>query len=168
MFEILTSIEQILPNLLNKREIWKSVFVDYHLPFVERLWTTVEHEGQTYRIYLHRILPCDIEQCLFHPHPWPSIMKILSGQYKMKVGFGEGMIEPEVATTLILPTSTVYEMTNPNSWHAVCPINDISYSLMISGLPWERPSHKSSKTLKQLEDHKENEILDFFKKYYLT
>lgn len=166
MLNILPIIEKKLPELLANRNIWKSVFVDYHEPFVERLWTNIEYEGVNYRIYLHRILPCDIGQCLFHPHPWPSVMKILSGQYKMHVGYGKGMNEPEIAATLILPNNTVYEMINPDAWHAVSPIKEASYSLMITGEPWERQSHKSTKTLNKLSEQQENEILQFFQIKY--
>ena len=166
MFNILEEVEKKLPILLQQEEMWKSVFVDYHLPFVKRLWTTFSFEEQDYRIYLHQILPCELEECLFHPHPWPSIMKILSGKYKMTVGYGQGMNPPETAMTLILPAGTTYEMTNPDGWHAVCPIEDSSFSLMITGKPWERPSHKSTKTLLPLQENEKNHILSSFIQYY--
>lgn len=166
MFTILNEVEKELPKLLQQEEIWKSVFVDYHLPFVKRLWTPFVFENEEYRIYLHQILPCDLEDCLFHPHPWPSIMKILSGKYKMTVGYAQGMIAPEVAMTLILPAGTIYEMTNPNGWHAVCPIEHSSFSLMITGTPWDRPSHKSTKTLTALNESEKASILNNFIKYY--
>lgn len=166
MLNILDIIEKKLPNLLKDESIWKSVFVDYHLPYVERLWTSLTIDNVDYRIYLHRILPTTLEKCLYHPHPWPSAMKILSGQYKMKVGYGEGMDEPPVSTTLILPLRTCYEMTDPNSWHAVCPLENSSFSLMISGTPWERSSHKSSKVLQPLSLPQQEIIFKFFKEYY--
>lgn len=168
MFNQLLDIETLLPELLQQESIWKSVFVDYHLPYVERLWTSITLNNQEYRIYLHRILPCNLEDCLFHPHPWPSIIKILSGEYIMQVGWGEGMKEPEIATTLILPTNTIYEMTNINAWHAVSPMKEASFSLMITGQPWDRESHKSTKILSPLNEEQKNNLLLFFKnKYYL-
>lgn len=166
MFNILEEIEKQLPQLLQQEDIWQSVYVDYHLPFVKRLWTSITLDGQDYRIYLHEILPCKLEDCLFHPHPWPSIIKILSGQYKMTVGYGQGMNPPETAMTLTLPAGTIYEMINPDGWHAVCPINKSSFSLMVTGKPWERQSHKSTKTLMPLDISENISILNSFKEYY--
>jgi phenylpropionate dioxygenase-like ring-hydroxylating dioxygenase large terminal subunit len=166
MYSILEAIEKELPSLLNQPDIWKSVFVDYHLPYVKRLWTKFQYDGTEYRIYLHKILPCELEQCLFHPHPWPSIMKIITGQYKMQLGYGTGMMEPPVASTLTLPSNTIYEMIEPNAWHAVSPIKNPSYSIMVTGTPWDRPSHKSTKTLNPLSLEEEKEILEFFQDYY--
>ena len=166
MFHILNHVENDLGSLLQQEDKWASVYVDYHLPYVQRLWTKVNYDGIDYRVYLHRILPCELDQCLFHPHPWPSIMKILSGQYKMQVGFGEGLSEPPVSTTLILPAGTIYEMTNPDSWHAVCPIDISSFSLMISGTPWDRMAHKSTKKLIPLANEQKAEIFEFFRFHY--
>lgn len=166
MLKILESIEKELPTLLKDESLWKSVFVDYHLPYVERLWTSITIDKNEYRIYLHRILPTHLEKCLYHPHPWPSAMKILSGQYKMKVGYGEDMQEPPVSTTLILPQGTYYEMIDPNSWHAVCPLETASFSLMVTGQPWGRISHKSNKILQPLSFSQEEVIFRFFKEYY--
>jgi hypothetical protein len=166
MFDILSIVEKKLPDLLNKPDIWASVYVDYHLPFVQRLYTKFQEQETEYRIYLHRILPCELKDCLFHPHPWPSIIKILNGQYDMQLGFGAGMEPPAVASTLILNAGTIYEMINRDSWHAVCPINELSYSLMVTGTPWERESHKSTKKLSPLIPIEKEQILEFFKNYY--
>ncbi len=93
MLDVLFHVEKALPQLLQDESAWNSVLVDYHPPTVERLWTA----WQGYRVYLHRIHPCEHEQALFHPHPWPSAMRVLDGEYEMAVGFGAGTQTPPVA-----------------------------------------------------------------------
>lgn len=166
MKQVLKLIEQELPVLLEDESLWKSVYVNYHKPFVKRLWTNFIHEGHNYRIYLHEIESCDIEEALFHPHPWPSIMRLLSGSYNMIVGYGSGLIEPPVAVRLELPTGTVYEMSEINGWHAVAPIGKSSFSLMITGEPWVRESHKSTKHLLELSVTEKHNIFGFFRNKY--
>ena len=97
MFKRLREVEQELPDLLEK-EIWNGLYIDYHPPIVERVWTQV---GEN-RIYLHRIHPCSEGEALFHPHPWPSAMRILSGEYEMGIGYGEGTEPPEIAAIVKL------------------------------------------------------------------
>ena len=167
MKSVLKAVENALPQLLNEN-VWKSLYVDYHKPFVKRLWTSFEYEGNKYRIYLHEIESCHIHEALFHPHPWPSIMKLLSGSYNMVVGYGEGLKEPPVALSLELPTGTVYEMSEVNGWHALAPISESSFSLMITGEPWTRESHKSTKLLNELDLQSQENILNFFKKIYIN
>lgn len=166
MKHILNHIEKDLPKLLNDKELWQSLYVDYHKPFVKRLWTNYKFEDKNYRICLHEIEHCDIKEALFHPHPWPSIMKLLSGSYEMIVGYGAGLTEPPVALTLNLPQGTIYEMSQIDGWHAVAPTQNSSFSLMISGEPWNRESHKSSKILRKLTIDEEINIFNFFKNIY--
>ena len=93
MLDVLSRVEQALPRLLQDETVWHSLLVDYHPPTVERLWTP----WQEFRVYLHRIHPCAREEALFHPHPWPSAMCLLEGDYEMAVGFGAGLEPPPVA-----------------------------------------------------------------------
>ena len=86
MLDVLEAVEQKLPELLRDEAGWNSLFIDYHPPTVERLWRT----WGEYRVSLHRIHPCERGTALFHPHPWPSAMRILSGEYEMAVGYGSG------------------------------------------------------------------------------
>lgn len=166
MLEILERVESLLPQLLTDLNNWRSVYVDYHPPYVQRLWASVTIDDQTYRVYLHRILPCDLSEALFHPHPWPSAMRILSGRYTMIVGYGKGDTIPPVTMTLSLPPQTTYEMIHMDSWHAVCPDGEPAYSLMVTGAPWERKSSKSSYQLQPLTDELQREILEFFRSVY--
>jgi hypothetical protein len=68
MLNILSALEMEMPVLLKDDSDWKSVYVDYHPPIVERLW----RNWREFRIYLHRIHPCLPGQALFHAHPWPT------------------------------------------------------------------------------------------------
>lgn len=161
MLDKLFDIEKILPKLL-EQDIWNSVYVDYHKPYVKRLWTTLD----IYRIYLHQIFPCNKEDSLLHPHPWPSAMKVIQGTYEMGVGYSESEKEPVIASTLILPINSYYEMIEPHAWHYVRPLQQASFSLMITGTPWERKSPKSTYPLRKLNLEEQNIILNTFKQYY--
>lgn len=166
MLEALKKAEALLPALLRDEGLWRSVRVDYHPPTVERLWAGVEIEGEPFRMYLHRILPCEPSEALYHPHPWPSAMRILSGSYQMSSGHGEGLAPPPVSMTLELPAGASYEMAHPDGWHAVSPLGEPAFSLMITGAPWGRPSPKSDRPLRPLEEAERQEILRFFRSAY--
>ncbi len=110
--------------------LWESLDVNYEPPRVERLW----RKFGDFRIYLHRIHPC--EKALFHPHPWPSAVEVLSGAYEMGIGYGAGPEAPPTAATAILRKGSSYEMIDPNGWHYVRPFGDPSLSIMVTGKPW--------------------------------
>lgn len=131
MFEVLTEVEARLPQWLGEPG-WNSLHVTYEPPEVERLW---RQWGQ-YRVLLHCIHPC--ERPLFHPHPWPSVARLLAGRYEMRVGHGAGLVEPPVAMTIVLGPGAIYEMVERDAWHAVRPLDGPSYSLMVAGSPWGR------------------------------
>lgn len=158
--------ENMLAAMLAEDNLWESVFVDYHAPFVERLWTAVAIEGVPYRVFLHRILACPEAKPLYHPHPWPSAMKVLAGGYRMHVGHGAGMAEPSVSMTLSLAPGSTYEMTHPDAWHAVQPEAAPSFSLMLTGTPWSRESHKSTKVLAPLSPEAREDLLAYFRRAY--
>lgn len=162
MLNKIFNIEKQLPKLLENKDSWHSVYVDYHKPFVKRLW---KQEGDL-RIYLHQIFPCEKEESLLHPHPWPSAMKVISGFYEMGVGFSDTNQEPIIASTLILPENSYYEMIDINSWHYVRPLEKPSFSLMITGTPWKRESPKSSYPLRELYTDEKLIIFEEFEKYY--
>jgi hypothetical protein len=163
MLDQLLLAERELPELLTKPELWHSLFVNYEKPFVERLWCS----WNGYRLNLHRILPCEVNECFFHPHPWPSAMRIIEGTYQMIVGYGEGIIVPPTAVTLNLSAGSTYEMVDINSWHSVRPLDAPVMSVMLTGKPWDRdlPKHNII-PLSPLSDDKSEEILAFFKERY--
>jgi hypothetical protein len=122
-------VENDLPTLIRRREIWRSLVVTYEPPRVERIWT----QHGDLRVLLHRIWPCD--EPLFHPHPWPSAVRIVSGRYLHSVGNEDGPL-----ANLVLGPSSEYEMTNPNAWHSVNPIDGPSDSIMILGPLYPTPN----------------------------
>ena len=159
MLDVLFQVEQALPQLLCDESAWQSLLVDYHPPSVERLWTS----WQGYRVYLHRIHPCEHGEALFHPHPWPSAMRVLDGEYEMAIGFGAGTKTPPVAALLIARGDFRYEMTHPDSWHYVRPLGRPTLSLMVTGKPWERESPRSDKPLRRLEGSQVAKLLRRFR-----
>ncbi|MDP3727192.1 MAG: hypothetical protein Q8R35_00975 [bacterium] len=162
MLNALHEAEQRLPTLLRDGDAWQSVFVDYHPPFVERLW----RQWGRYRIYLHHIHPCGENEALFHPHPWPSAMRVLGGTYEMVLGFGAGEAPPPRFVRLVLGPGSEYEMIDPDGWHFVRPLAGPTMSLMVAGKPWDRPSPKSDKLLDPLRPDAKAAILAFFREHY--
>lgn len=162
MLQILSQVEEALPELLQDEPSWRSVVVDYHPPKVDRLWQS----WRGYRIYLHRIYPCEPGAALFHPHPWPSAMRVLEGEYEMAVGFGAGMVEPPVAARVMVRGDFRYEMTHPDSWHFVRPIGQPTLSVMVTGTPWSREAHRSTQPLVPLQPEQVSELLQAFRVYY--
>lgn len=134
---------------------WNSV--DYEPPRVERLWRQIE--GTDARLYLHKIHPC--ETALFHPHPWPSAIYIVSGQYEMGVGYGPGEIAPPVATRLILTSGSYYVMDNVDGWHYVRPkkVSGPVISMMVTGKPWGRWSPRAPGKLDPLSHEAKEKLL---------
>jgi hypothetical protein len=161
MLPILARAEQALPALLTSRAGWNSLDVDYEPPRVERLWRPFEE----CRLYLHRIHPC--EKALYHPHPWPSVIKIVSGGYEMAVGYNEWLTDtpPPVAVTFELSPGSSYEMTNIYGWHYVLPSVE-NLSVMITGAPWVRWSPPVSKQLSPLKEEEVERLLADFRGHY--
>jgi len=162
MLDVLEQVEKELPALLASEEGWQTLNINYHPPFVDR----VSRRWGDYRIYLHRIHPCESSEALFHPHPWPSAMRILSGVYEMAVGHGEGEQAPPYAAKLIASGDLKYEMVDRDSWHYVRPIDDVAMTIMITGRPWERWSPSPEVSLRPLDDDVRDEILNYFRERY--
>jgi len=162
MLDVLAAVEKELPRLLLDESAWNGLFIDYHPPTVERLWT----RWQDCRVSLHRIHACDPGQALFHPHPWPSAMRILAGEYEMAVGYGKGETLPPVAALMIAKGDFRYEMTDPDAWHYVRPLDGPTLSLMVTGQPWDRPAPRSSKPLVPLTDPQRSELFALFRAFY--
>jgi len=158
MLELLAQVETELPTLIRKPTLWNGVDIDYHPPRVERLWM----QFGEYRLYLHRLHPCSAADALFHPHPWPSVIHMLSGTYEMAVGYGAGDTAPPYAAKMISRGDLQYEMTDPDAWHYVRPVGGVCYSIMISGPQWNRWAPKSDKPLSPLSEKSREQIFSFF------
>ena len=119
-----------------------------------------------YRVSLHRIHPCAAGEALFHPHPWPSAMHLLTGEYEMAVGYGTGETPPPVAALIVARGDFRYEMTDRDAWHYVRPLGGPTLSVMVTGQPWDRPAPRSSNPLAPLTDAQRAELFDLFRKHY--
>jgi len=164
MLTVLDSVLEKLPDLLVEKDQWQSLLIDYEHPHVERIWRQVEEN----RLYLHVIHKCDPGLAFPHTHSWPSAMLIVAGQYDMKVGY-------EASTSLFAPPGTKgasftsvkmhcppgfrYEMTDPDSWHSVCPTTETVWTIMVTGKPWSKPGPKPTKQLNSLAPEREKEIV---------
>lgn len=163
LVKALLDVETLLPSLLADPDIWQSKYINYHPPYVERLWM----EMGEYRINLHRIHSCGEGEALFHPHPWASAMRVLEGRYEMDVGYSESDDKPPVATTITFENGgSVYEMIDPNGWHSVRPLDDVCYSLMVTGKPNDRRAPGSGKSFRELRKDERMELISVFKKLY--
>lgn len=163
MIDKLKQIEdKLILELLQKPEIWKTLFIDYHPPLVERCWTQLGN----YRLSLHFIHQCEPEDALFHPHPWPSAMRVLEGTYEMGLGFGKGLEKPEKMCTILVSNGMYYDMTHIDGWHYVRPVKSTCSTVMLTGPKWEREEIKSDKPLKELTPERKLIILDYFLSFY--
>jgi hypothetical protein len=161
MLDVLARLERELPALLTDTE-WNSLDINYHPPFVERLWIP----WGEYRVSLHRIHPCTPDQALFHPHPWPSAMRILDGTYEMAVGYGAGSTPPPIAARIIASGDFTYEMTDPDAWHYVRPLGGPAKTIMVTGRPWHREAPGTGEPLQPLDAARKTELLGWFRTRY--
>jgi len=164
LIETLNGIcQRELPALLRDSGTpWQSLNVTYEDPHVERVWVQL---GE-YRILLHRIHPCD--RPLKHPHPWPSAVRILSGQYKMGVGRLGHDGDAEVAT-FVLTAASSYEMLHPHGWHYVQPLYKPSLSVMLTGKPWPKTNgikHPGTGQNQPLSDARKSDLIQEFKQFF--
>jgi hypothetical protein len=153
-----------LKELLETPEIWNSIDIVYFPARVERLWCQLgEH-----RLYLHYIHPCEKGASLFHPHPWPSVIHVLEGEYEMGMGFGSGLKVPDVFSTIISQGSMYYDMPHKDGWHYVRPTTEICTSVMLTGKPWGRKMPEADKVgkLDELSNERVAEILTYFKRMF--
>jgi len=162
MLDVLARLESELPALLADDARWQSLDINYHPPFVERLWM----QWGEYRVSLHRIHPCAPSDALFHPHPWPSAMRILDGKYEMAIGYGKGSEPPPVAGRIIASTDVRYEMIDQDAWHYVRPLERPAMTIMVTGKPWKRESPMASEPLQPLDDKRRNELMAWFRAKY--
>lgn len=164
MIDKLKQIEdKVLIELLQKPSEWKTLLIDYYPPIVERCWAQIGN----YRIMLHFIHKCEAKDALFHPHPWPSAMHVITGKYEMGLGFGPGLVEPEKMCTILLENGgAYYDMTHIDGWHYVRPVEGVSATVMLVGKPWGREQVESPEELKPMTEQRKLIMLEWFLNYY--
>ena len=101
---------------------------------------------------------------MFHPHPWSSAIHVIEGQYEMGLGFGEGLKEPEVFSTILTYGGMYYEMPHRDGWHYVRPLT-VTSSIMLTGEPWDRemPKEEEVGQLSGLHNDRVMVMLEYFK-----
>jgi len=173
LWGLLDRVEKELPRRLHEatRGSFQSVFVDYSPPFVERLWFQLDAH---HRVFLHHVLPCASSEALWHPHPWPSIVKVVrsEGIYEHGVGYDgtrSGEPPPRAVVQRIRGTIT-YEMTDPHAWHYV-RAPESSWSIMIVGKPYSdsevSPGYqRPTKKLSPLEPKRVGELIETWNDFY--
>jgi hypothetical protein len=171
MLDVLSEAEQQLPQLVKSLDGWRSLFVNYHAPFVERLWRPF---GTEHRLFLHCIHRCSVKEALLHPHPWPSAIRVLEGLYGSLIGAGSGTETPPVVYQTVVQASPQtayrYAMLHPDGWHAVIPLTGYVYSVMVTGKPWNRPipsvTQEAVGSLRELSPERAEELLAVFREFY--
>lgn len=133
--KLLKIIKDELPAMLQDTGRWKSMVMNRYKPVINRAYTPVGED----LLSLHRMDCFGTKgKALFHPHPWPGAFYILKGNYKLKLGVTVDLIAkfPETAATIYLKENCSYEMPSPYTWHAVEPIDDCTYTIMLNGPTW--------------------------------
>lgn len=163
MLPVLEQAELELPSLLLARDSWQSLLVNDEHPNVERLWMPYGAG----RLCLHLIHLCGEGESLYHPHPWPSAMRILYGKYETAYGHGSPMdAPPPRGATRTHGAGDRYEMVNPLAWHCVRPIGEPVLSVMVTGKPWASPGLRKGRSLAPLSDARISEMLYMFRSYF--
>lgn len=166
MMRKLVEAEMRLPDLLRDGKPWDSLWIAYHPPFVERLW----RQWGDCRICLHAIHALDEDETrepLFHPHLWPSAMRV-HDSYTMDVGYGNpDDPAPAVILTQTLAAGSTYAMEDPWTWHSVRPPTKTSRSTMVMG-PLYDSVQRPSPLKKRLELPKSMHglMIEIFQEYY--
>lgn len=164
MLRALRQIEtDVLPQLLEDPSVWQTLDIDYEPPRVERLWTQLGGS----RLYLHRIHACGPGEALYHPHPWPSAVRLVLGGYEMAIGYGAEGTSPPFAAMLMMHQGSSYEMLSPLGWHYVRPLTGTSLSVMLAGKPFAGDAGKGAKpVLNPLSENVKHDLLDQFALFY--
>lgn len=165
MINELKNTEKELGNFLNNPKVEiHSMYIDYHEPFVQRIWF---QDGPN-RVYLHKIEPCNLNQnALYHPHPWKSAVRTIHGAYEMGIGHSNTDKIPATDCRLILNKDTIYEMIEEDAWHYIRPINGPVYSLMVTGFKNNRKMPiEPNKKFRKLTEEEFVTLLSVFEDYY--
>lgn len=128
-YERLDAACAALPALLDE-DGWKSLYIDYEKPHVERLHRNLE-DG--FRLMLHVIHPCERAEAFWHPHPWPSIVRVVKGAYETGIGSIETNRPTSLATVVRGGPGLTYLMPDPEVGHYVLPLGGEVWSIMLTG-----------------------------------
>lgn len=182
MINVLVECEKHISALLEDKERWRSLMVDYKPPHLMRLFTQV---GKV-RINLHYFFPVidevskeeltayDVgyDENLYHPHGWASCMRILCGKYEQWLGFatGKGIDNvPQKTLHLVHNIGDAYAMNHPWLWHQVILTNqEPVLTLMVTYIPpnWDQDAPASTQPLRSLTEQETEFMFQTFKSIY--
>ncbi len=165
MLDALQMVVKLLPDLLDKREAWDSLIVNRRKPYTYRVFTNLvgyTNLSHGLRVCLHKFDTCHDHESFAHPHPWSGAFLLLQGKYKMTIGRSKDRTSPpDDVMTMILTPGSMYEITNPLTWHSVIPL-ETTYTIMVNGEPWSADfAHKDVRTTKgkDLDKMPEDELI---------
>lgn len=165
MLDKLELVLAALPGMLDNRERWDSLIVNRRKPHTYRIFTQWLNGS---RICLHRFDTCHDHEAFEHPHPWAGAFVILSGVYRMRIGYSKDRFStPENVTELVLPKHAMYQIDNPLTWHSVIPLEE-TYTVMLNEEPWSAEvAHTAVRTTKgkDLDKMPEEELVRSLAKY---
>ena len=142
---------------------WGSLVIDRRKPHTFRAFIQV---GDS-RICLHRFEPCEPSDSFAHPHPWPSSMLVLSGEYEMAVSYTSDLSNSDHSPVIrvFLGAGSTYQMLERETWHQVIP-RTRCYSLMVNGPRWDNPHRRAPSTggkgLRSMSEDELGSHLDVF------
>lgn len=143
---MINKLLELLPaihNSLLDDEEWDSLVINRRKPVTHRLF----RQFGEYRVCLHEFTPCTKVESFPHPHPWPGAFLVLHGGYWQDIGLSEDRFtEPEFHYTELVKPGSMYEITDPMTWHRITPIQT-TYTVMLNGEPFSNP-HTEVRTTK--------------------
>ena len=122
---------------------WESLMINRRKPHTYRAF--IQYDDT--RICLHRFDACEPDSSFAHPHPWPSSMLVLSGQYDLAVSHTPDLEsgDPSPVINLTLNAGSIYHMNDRHTWHQVIPRTEC-YSLMVNGPRWDDAHRRAPST----------------------
>jgi hypothetical protein len=152
-----------LPDLVQDISAWDSLLINRRKPHTYRVFTHFGCKEQKLRICLHKFDTCFDNEAFDHPHPWPAAFIIMSGGYRMRIGYSKDRFsKPEEVSVFEMRQYSKYEIVNPLTWHSVTPVTT-TYTIMINDEPWDKDiAHTEVRTTKgkDLEKMPDNELIE--------
>lgn len=162
LLEKLNDIEKLLPDFLKVEEDWCGERVVAGPHKADRVF----REYNNIDVYLHRLYPCKPEDAIMHTHEGPTAIRILFGNYIMRLGHFDGA-SYQISSTMIAVPGFSYEMMERRSSHSVAPLTEVYSVRLLDRNSFE--DHKEIEggvSVNSLEEDDLREMLARFKTFY--
>lgn len=110
-----------LKSLLSDQSKWDSCKIEYESSFINKISRVYEFDGQKYTINLFEFVSSGGD-VLFHPNPWPMIVKIFYGKCGLLIGVGDSLENVTIISKMLLNAGSVYSFFEENIWYSITPI----------------------------------------------